>query len=100
MSAWRTMKSRSRAVLVGERIELQFGGRKVQALAGHELDPGELAARDTGEKPAMRLADDGALELAVVERDLVADADRVEHARLGAGRLEGHLGKSPAGSRG
>ena len=78
-------------VLVGERVETEFGGREVQPLFRLQLDPGFDAALDADEKAAMFLADDRPLQLAIVDRDLVALPDPIEHLGAGAGHLEGGL---------
>ena len=81
------------AILVGERIEAEVGFREVEALLRPQLGAGELALVDAHEEAAMDLADDGAEELAVVERHLIVDRDAVEHLGQGAGHLKRNLGE-------
>ena len=81
------------AILVGERVEAEIGVGEVKTLLRLQFHAGELALVDTHEEAVMRLADDGAEELAVVERHMIVDGDAIEDLRQGAGDLKGHLGE-------
>ena len=79
-----TMKSRSRAILLGERIEPEIGRRESSGpFPGLSLHAVELAVSMRTRNAAVRLADDRPPKLAVVDRD--RDRRRSSRSRTSGG---------------